>query len=189
MAFASGPSEVIRRVIGALENSGVPYMLTGSFASALYGTPRSTQDIDLVISPDGAGMNRLLDHFPEAQYYVSREAAFDALERGDLFNVIDLETSWKIDFIIRKNRPFSLTEFERRAQTNAFGFSFYVATAEDILLSKLEWAKLGESERQLRDAAGIIRTQGSNLDLQYIEKWVKGLDLEGQWKEAQEIAS
>ena len=79
-------------------------MLTGSLASTVHGTPRATQDIDVVISPDRAGLERLLEQFPEQQYYVSREAALDAYERTELFNVIDSETGWKMDFLIRKNR-------------------------------------------------------------------------------------
>jgi hypothetical protein len=151
--------------------------------------PRSTQDVDVVISPDRAGLERLLEQLPEQQYYVSREAALDAFEQSEMFNVIDLDAGWKIDFIFRKKRPFSQTEFERRHLTDALGLCFYVASAEDTLIAKLEWAKSGESERQLRDAAGIIRVQGKSLDLSYIEAWVNKLDLENQWRAARNLAS
>ena len=68
------------------------------------------------------------------------------------------------------------------------GLRFYVASAEDTLISKLEWSQMGESERQLRGAAGIIRTQGKNLDSSYIEGWVGKHDLENQWRTARELA-
>jgi hypothetical protein len=164
-------------------------MLTGSLASAVHGTPRATQDIDVVIAPDRTSLERLLEQFPEQQYYVSREAALEAYERRELFNVIDVETGWKIDFILRKNRPFSEAEFDRRTLTDALGLQFYVASAEDTLIAKLEWAKMGESERQLRDAAGIMRTQGRDLDLSYVETWVNELELKSQWRAARNLVS
>jgi hypothetical protein len=68
------------------------------------------------------------------------------------------------------------------------GLNVYVASAEDVLISKLEWPTKGESERQLRDAAGIIRTQGTNLDVAYVSKWVKELGLESRWDAAKQSA-
>ena len=89
------------RIVHALAHAGIPYMLTGSFASSFHGSPRASQDIDIVIAPNSEALAQLLTAFPENQYYVSREAAFDALERRTQFNVIDFATGWKIDFIIR----------------------------------------------------------------------------------------
>ena len=87
------------------------------------------------------------------------------------FNAIDERGVWKIDFIIRKNRPFSIAEFARRRLTTILGSPVYAATAEDLLITKLEWAKMGESERQLWDASGIIAIQGEHLDTPYVERW------------------
>ena len=182
------PADVLGRVVLALGSAGVPYMLTGSFASALHGMPRATQDIDMVIAPTPESLERLLDQFPEKRYYVSREAALQASEKAGMFNVVDLETGWKIDFIFRKPRDFSQTEFDRRAQANALGVRLFVASAEDVLISKLEWAKLGESERQIRDAAGIIATQAADLDTAYVETWVARLGLDAQWDAARSAA-
>ena len=80
--------------------------------------------------------------------------------------MIDLNTGWKIDFIIRKSRPFSLEEFERRREADVLGTRLYVASAEDVIWSKLEWAKMSGSERQINDVAGILRTQADELDLE-----------------------
>jgi hypothetical protein len=96
-------------------------------------------------------------------------------------NVVDFNNSWKADLIIRKQREFSLTEFERRATVEADEWRITIATAEDVLLAKLEWSKMGESERQLDDAAGILRIQGNRLDIAYIEKWVRVLQVDDQW--------
>lgn len=89
---------------------------------------------------------------------------------------------------IRKDRPFSIAEFARRRLTTILGVPVYAATAEDLLIAKLESAKMGESERQLRDASGIIAIQGENLDTPYVERWVAALSLEDQWERAKSLA-
>ena len=189
MASGETVDDVIRRIINFLDAASIPYMLTGSFASSLHGMPRATQDIDLVIAPNPASLEALLKNFPEDQYYVSRDAAFDAYRRSSVFNVIDFVSGWKIDFIVRKPRDFSRLEFDRRTPANVLGTTVFVASPEDVLISKLEWAKLAESERQIEDAAGIIRTQGHDLDTAYIEHWAEKLGLQGQWALAKAKAS
>jgi len=159
-------------------------MLTGSFASSLHGAPRSTQDLDFVIAPDDRSLDGLMDQFPPSRYYLSRSAATQALHHGSLFNVIDLETGGKIDFMIRKTREFSAVEFERRVPTVLLGIRLFVATPEDVVISKLEWSKRSGSERQLEDVAGIVRSQGPQLDTGYVERWVAALDLAPQWADA-----
>lgn len=109
--------------------------------------------------------------------------------RSEQFNVIDLATGWKIDFIIRKPREFSREEFERRRSVELSGVELDVASAEDVLIAKLEWAKMGSSARQIEDAAGITRLQGDQLDTTYVQRWVHALGLEEQWREAQAQAA
>jgi len=103
--------------------------------------------------------------------------------------VLDLATGWKIDFMIRKSREFSRTEFARRRRVAFEGLDLYIASAEDILLSKLEWAKLGESGRQLEDAAWLVRRRGGDLDRTYLERWVAELQVGEQWETAQRLAA
>ncbi|MEK7316941.1 MAG: hypothetical protein AAB011_12230 [Candidatus Eisenbacteria bacterium] len=184
MASAEAPDEVIRQVVAALDVAGVPYMLTGSFASSLHGAPRSTQDLDLVIAPDEQSLERLVNQFPPDRYYLSRVAAFDALHRRSLFNVIALETGWKVDFIIRKSREFSTVEFDRRVKIDLLGAPMFVATPEDVVISKLEWAKRSGSDRQIEDVVGIVKSQGVRLDAAYVERWIGDLELRPQWAEA-----
>jgi hypothetical protein len=176
--------EVMKRLSLALQTAGVPYMLTGSFASVFYGLPRSTQDIDIVIAPSPATLRTLLQSLPPDEYYTETEAAFEALGRESLFNIIDLKTGWKIDLIICKSRAFSLEEFGRRHLAQFEDVSLFVASAEDVILAKLEWAKLGQSLRQIEDAAGILKMRSGSLDLVYIDKWIRDLDLEQQWGDA-----
>lgn len=187
MESASGVESILERLSSALTAAQVPYMLTGSFASSLHGAPRVTHDIDIVIAPTLGSLNQLLKQFPEDCYYASRDAALQAYGAEGMFNVIELETGWKVDFIIRKQRPFSLEEFERRREAEIAGARIYVASPEDVIIAKLEWAKLGESERQLRDAASIIATRDGELDGVYIHRWVEKLDLLTQWEKANSL--
>jgi hypothetical protein len=188
MASASGAADLLARVTALLGAVGIPYMLTGSFASTLFGAPRTTQDIDIVIEPTLGALERLLHALPDSEYYVSRDAAREAYGAEGMFNLVDFATGWKVDLIIRKQRSFSQEEFSRRRSVEMLGIRLFVASAEDVIVAKLEWAKLGESERQLRDVAGILRGQGSALDAAYIERWVAAMQLGPQWSAARTLA-
>jgi hypothetical protein len=178
-------SDVFLRITTALDQAGIAYMLSGSFASAYYGTPRSTRDIDLVIEATPAQLRALVQSLPGERYYVDLDAALQAQKRQSLFNVIDLATGWKVDLIIRKSRAFSAEEFRRRRPADLHGLTMFVATVEDVILSKLEWSKLSQSQRHIQDVAAILRTRWETLDQTYLEKWVSELALEKQWNEAQ----
>jgi hypothetical protein len=175
---------IFQRIIGALDGAGIPYMLTGSFASSYHGFPRATQDIDIVISPAVDQIRKLMKLLPETEYYVDKDAAMEALKQQGQFNVIDFESGWKVDLIIRKSRQFSRVEFDRRDIVEFYGIKLAIATAEDVLIAKLEWAKISESRRQIEDAAGILKIRAGELDLEYIQEWVHDLDLKLQWEAA-----
>jgi hypothetical protein len=130
-------------------------MLAGSFASAYYGAPRTTQDIDLVIAATSDQLRTFVQFLSKDQYSVDLDTALEARKHQSLFNVVDMATGWKIDLIIRKSRPFSEEEFRRRKLVNLQGRSLFVASAEDVVVSKLEWAKLAQSQRHIEDV-GII---------------------------------
>src|SRR5512133_1478972 len=121
MASASGAAELLARVAALLGAAGIPYMLTGSFASTLFGSPRTTQDIDIVIDPTLGTLEKLLHALPDSEYYVSREAAREAYGAEGMFNVVDFATGWKVDLIIRKQRAFSQEEFRRRRPVEMLG--------------------------------------------------------------------
>ena len=179
--------EFLRRVTAALDTNGVPYMLTGSLASSMYGIPRATNDIDIVIAPAREQLLSLVQLFQRLGLTVESEAALAALRARSQFNVIDLPRGLKVDLIVRKERDFSLTEFDRRETHDVGEMSLTLATPEDVLIAKLEWSKMGDSERQLVDAAGILKMQRDTLDIAYIERWVESLDLQGQWNAVQAI--
>ena len=151
------PGDLFRRISTLLEHAGIPYMLTGSFASSIYGMHRGSADVDFIINADQAGVRRLLDQLAANDFYSELNQALEACRSNSMFNVIDNVTGLKIDFIFVKRRKFSHEEFERRKKTTVWEVPLYVATPEDIVVAKLEWAKLGESSRQIEDAAGILK--------------------------------
>jgi hypothetical protein len=175
--------EFLQRVTSALDANEIPYMLTGSLASSMYGIPRATNDIDIVIAPSREQLLSIVQLFKRVGLTVAPEAAMSALQRRTSFNVIDFPRGLKVDLIVRKDRDFSVAEFDRRETHEVEGMRLTIATPEDVLLAKLEWAKIGDSERQLTDAAGIVTVQGESLDMTYIERWVRELGLEHQWAE------
>ena len=166
-----------------LDAAAVPYMVAGSFASTLHGRPRSTQDVDIVIDPTDATLRAFLAGVATEHVYVDALTARAALLSRDMFNLIDMDSGWKADLIVRKARPFSVAEFERRMRADWLGLSVFVATPEDVIVSKLEWCqKSGGSQRQLDDVAGVVAAVGPQLDRTYIETWVEALRLEDEWR-------
>ncbi len=187
-AIAMSVSDVFRRITSALGEAGIAYMLAGSFASAYYGAPRSTQDIDLVIEATEEQLRAFVRLLAQDEYYVDLDAALEARKRQSLFNVVDMVTGWKIDLIIRKSRPFSQEEFSRRTLVNLQDNSLFLASAEDVVVSKLEWARLAQSRRHIEDVAGILRMRWDKLDHAYLEKWILDLRIEAEWNDALRVA-
>jgi hypothetical protein len=177
-------ADVLRRVVDALKAAKVPFMIAGSLASTTHGLPRTTQDLDVVIDPlDLAALESLVREFPPAAYYADIDAARDAFRRRAMFNVVDHASGWKIDFILRKDRPYSREEFARRRPVSLLGVDVFMASPEDTILSKLEWSRIsGGSERQRRDVAGIVAALGEELDRPYLELWASVLGVEDEWK-------
>jgi hypothetical protein len=169
--------EALQLVLNKLGDCGIDYMLTGSFASNMHGVPRTTYDADIVIEVEPVSLEKFVQSLGD-EFYVSREAAREAVSSRGMFNAIHLLTGFKIDFIIRRKRPFSKEEFSRRERGVFLGELRWFATPEDVILAKLEWSKLGESERQLLDAVNVARVQGQKLDRSYLEKWAKDLGVQ-----------
>jgi hypothetical protein len=182
------PAEVFRQITNALDIAGISYMLTGSFASNLYGTGRATQDIDLVISATPDQMAPFLNSLAKSDYYFDLDAAKDAARRRSMFNVLDMSSGWKIDLIFQKLGPYHQQAFQRRIPAEIEGVPVVAATAEDLIISKLDWARMGESSRQIQDVASVLKIQRRKLDDAYIERWVAELGLGAQWSEARQLA-
>ncbi len=180
--------EVLQRITAALDRSGIPYMLTGSFASAHYGAPRSTQDIDLVVEATATQLRTFVQSLPVDEYYVDLDAALESHRQESLFNIIDMTTGWKIDLIFRKSRQFSREEFRRRQLINLQGLRLFVTSAEDVIVAKLEWARISKSERQIEDVASILSLRWDSLDRPYLHQWISQLGLNEPWSLARRAA-
>lgn len=175
-------SELLQRIVDLLDDARIPYMLTGSLAAAYYATPRATKDIDIVLDTDEGGIRRLVEALSAAGLYVDRGAALEALSTRGQFNAIDPKSGWKVDLIIRKDRSFSRTEFERRTSTAILGIDVSLATLEDVVIAKLEWSALGDSELQRRDVIELLERAWPRIELDYIAHWAAELDLELEWR-------
>lgn len=162
-------------------------MLTGSLAAAFYGTPRATQDVDLIIDTRPANLQRLVDGLRAAGLYADLESALTALRTGGQFNVIDPTTGWKADLIFRKARSFSETEFGRRQPRELFGTEIALTTLEDLIIAKLEWSELGDSELQRRDIRALLEVAGDSIDQDYLSKWIDSLALRSAWERVRSI--
>ncbi len=156
-------------------------MLTGSVAAAYHGAGRATMDIDVVIDPNARQLASFVAAIDKSGRYVSSDAAREALADRTMFNVVDADSGWKADLIVRKQRPYSAAEFARRMPIDFFGVALDVASLEDVVLSKLEWAKLGGSARQLEDVRALLRIRGDEFDTAYAMPWIAALGIREQW--------
>src|SRR3989338_4145717 len=176
--------ELLKKVIQALEENRIEYMVTGSVASSLYGEPRSTHDIDMVVAINKTDAGRLTRVFHPGRFYLDEESILAAIENQDMFNLVDVAEGGKLDFFLLTNDPFDQSRFARRQKEKVMGFNMQVSSPEDTILMKLKWAKLsGGSEKQFTDALRIFEVQSKNLDMGYLEIWVKKLGLEPLWKD------
>ena len=163
-------AEMLRSIVGHLDAVGIPYMLVGSLASSAYGKARTTFDADLVISPTSDQLIQFVKRI-EPEFYVNLATAQQAFSEKSTFNVIDLARGYKADLILLNDRPFDRSEFGRRAKAKLCEMEIWTASAEDTILAKLHWAKLGDSDRQYRDAFDVAGVQHTSLDRAYLRKW------------------
>jgi hypothetical protein len=169
--------DFLKKLIKSLTDCSIPYMISGSLGSSYHGRPRATKDIDIVIAPTEEQLLEFVKSLGK-DFYVSLEAVRDAFDNNSMFNIIDSLSGWKADFILRKARAFSRQEFERKSIAEIGGIDVWITSPEDIILSKLEWAKNSHSEQQFGDALGVAVIQRDRLDVNYLRKWAEELRVE-----------
>lgn len=163
-------------------------MIGGSLASAVYGVARATMDADLVADIHPALIPALVSAL-EGEFFIDAEMIRDAILHCSNFNLIHLETMFKVDVFLLKQRPFDLSQMERRI-SQAIGDEpeewAYFSTAEDVILAKLEWYRAGgeASERQWRDILGVLNLQSDRLDFQYLQNWASRLGIQDLLRKA-----
>ncbi len=165
------------KLISILESADIPYVVCGSLSSSLHGNPRATNDADIIIAPTQDQLATLLKSL-KTGYYISDEAALEAMKNRSMFNIIDNELGWKADLIFRKDSPHQLSEFNRRIRAKLMGIDLWILSPEDVILSKLEWSKSDGSDLQFRDVFGVIKLQWDKLDWDYLQHWAKELGIE-----------
>jgi hypothetical protein len=163
--------DVLKDACARLDRAGIEYMLTGSMAMNYYAQPRMTRDIDLVVAVELHQADQLASAF-EPDYYVPRDQlSQNILDRG-MFNLLHLGSVVKVDMVVRKDETYRLAEFRRRRLVSLPGFDAWIAAKEDLILSKLIWAKDSGSELQLRDVRNLL---SSGADLAYVREWAPRL--------------
>jgi len=173
------PIEVTLKVTGLLEELGIPYLISGSMASTLYGMVRTTQDSDIIVEMRTVHIARFVSEL-EGEFFIDQEMITEAIQHNSSFNIIHRDTMFKVDVFIPRPRPFLRSQLAR-AKRQTFFFETEVsalfASPEDTILSKLEWYHMGGegSDRQWRDILGVLKTNAGELDLGYMREWAKEL--------------
>ena len=168
-------TDVLGDFTSRLDKIGVEYMLTGSMALVHYAMPRTTVDIDVVVNILPETVEQFIGEFQD-DYYIPVERARKAVAERKMFNLLNHQTILKIDCVILKKTEYEQNAFARRLRVNYAGdFEVWIISREDLILSKLNWAKRTKSERQLLDVASILR---NGYDEDYVNLWVKKLCVE-----------
>ena len=173
----------LRLIVEKLRAADIDHMIVGSMSSMYHGEPRTTQDIDLVIQATRKQLREFINSLPES-FYANTDAADSAWQTQGMFNVIDTESFNKVDLILLKHEQFNEREFERRQPVNLQGVDTFVASAEDVVLSKLCWMRQTGSERQWLDVKSVLRVRWTSLNRGYLERWAFRLGVTEQLERA-----
>lgn len=163
--------KALKKIVGICEEEKISYMIVGGFATSYHNRFRFTADIDLVIQIYPHDVERIMKYFPE--WSSMTEGFKDLAARGIIFNVIDMESGVKFDFMIYQDSDYNLTAFERRKKVEYFGVECFLSSIEDLIISKLKWYSISESNEQLEDIKFLIKQEG--LNWQYLEGWTNRL--------------
>ncbi|MEK9174507.1 MAG: nucleotidyl transferase AbiEii/AbiGii toxin family protein [Patescibacteria group bacterium] len=171
------PGKLLVRVAPILDELKIGYFITGGFAISVWGRPRATFDVDIVVhlvEPKVAPLAKALRKISEFGY-IDEDAAREAIDRLGEFNFIDPETGVKVDFWIMKKTPAGRSEFERRIIKKIDGQEVSFISPEDLVLNKLLWYQKSLSSRHLEDAESVLKISGGKLDKKYLKLWAKKL--------------
>lgn len=175
--------EVFAYAIDAVESLGLTYMVVGSVASIAYGEPRMTLDMDVVLDIAPEHISAFCARFPSPEFYVSPQAILQAVIHRTQFNVIHPDSGNKIDFMLPREDQWARIQLSQRRPRNILnGRSAYTARPEDVILSKMLYFREGQSDKHLRDIAGMLKVSGDIIDRPYITTWAKELDVLDIWQ-------
>ena len=174
------PLVVLIQVARAFDALGIDYVVVGSFASSIHGEYRASGDIDIIADVDFRHIEPLVATLKD-EFYIDDLTVRRAIEQGRSFNVIHLKAIFKVDIFVPTTN-LAKQQLSRRQQYKLDPTEeqkIWIASAEDTILAKLEWYRMGKevSELQWRDVKGIIGTQASELDNEYLNRWAERLGL------------
>ncbi len=174
--------DVFARVIDILNELKIPYMIVGSIASILYGKPRLTLDMDIIIDIKEEGIENFVSKFG-SNWYVDKEMIKDAIKKRFHFNIIHIPSANKIDFFLLQDDGYARGEFDRR-ESERFDKTrrAFFACVEDVIIKKLDYYLESKSEKHVEDIRGILKTYSNKIDFSYIEKWAKRKGTFNIWK-------
>ncbi len=176
-------SELLRFMVSVLERLGLRYFVTGSTASIFFGEPRFTNDIDIVVDLSMRRVAEFCAEFPEGDFYLSEEAVRRAVNRHGVFNILHPASGLKVDVMVPEDTMFNRSRFARMKRVRPESdFEACFASAEDVIVKKMEFFREGGSEKHLRDITGILKISGDDLDRDYIEGWADNMGLETIWR-------
>jgi len=164
---------LLLKVVKKLEELEIPYMISGSVALINYTTPRMTRDIDFVINLLPIHVEKFVEAF--TGFYLHRPSIEEEVRRKGMFNLIDNETGYKIDFIVRKEEEYRIVEFERRQKTDVLGVQTWIVSLEDLTISKLIWIQQLQSDKQKEDISNLL--ENPTIDKEYLKFWIEKLKL------------
>ena len=186
------PRQLLINVIRILDGLKIPYLVTGGMAVFVWGRPRFTADIDIVVElpPAKAAMLGKALHALGEAGYLDEDAMHEAMARRGEFNFVDGTTGVKVDFWVSEDSPFDRSRFRRRQNINLLGEHIAFTSAEDLILVKLRWDKESYgSSKQFEDVISILSISGKKLDQAYLNDWAHRLDVEERLDEAKLSAS
>ena len=164
---------------------GIPYMVTGGVASVVYGEPRFTRDIDLVIELQAHEVRRFADAWPETDFYVPPiEVIAEESQRPahGHFNVFHHETAMRADVYIAGTDALNAWAFEHKVVRRVDGDDVYMAPIEAVIASKLRYYKMGKSDRHLRDIHMMLTISGDLVDRSALDGWAERLGVSAEWQ-------
>ncbi len=163
--------DVLKIISERLEAGRIPFMLTGSFALGYYGKPRMTRDLDFVVSLIEQHVERLMAAF-SPDFYIDEDEARAAIKTQRMFNLMHLSSAVKVDLIVRKDSEYRQLEFSRRRSVDLAGVATWITSREDLILSKLVWARDASSDLQRRDVQSLLE---ESVDWTYLKEWAPKL--------------
>lgn len=173
--------EVLRHVITTLERLGISYAVGGSLASSRYGEPRATMDADILADVQEKDVRLLVAAFPSPEFYLSPEAAREAIGTGGQFNIIHGATGFKVDLFLPSDAMQRNQLRRARALELLPGLTASISPPEDLILKKLEYYRMGESPKHLRDIAAMLQISGEEIDRERIDREAEALELTELW--------